>query len=126
MKTSEQIRVGTRSLWNRAKGWPVCVSFEVTHSCCADCHHCDKGGIKSEAKLLTPADYARYSRELRPGVCQLSGGEPLLREDLVDELTLNFIPLLLGSGRPLFASGLPELALELETSGYVRWEAEAA
>jgi MoaA/NifB/PqqE/SkfB family radical SAM enzyme len=84
MKTSEQIRVGTRSLWNRGKGWPVCVSFEVTHSCCADCHHCDKGGIKSEAKLLTPADYARYSRELRPGVCQLSGGEPLLREDLVD------------------------------------------
>jgi MoaA/NifB/PqqE/SkfB family radical SAM enzyme len=84
MKTSEQIRVGTRSLWNRAKGWPVCVSFEVTHSCCADCHHCDKGGIKSEARLLTPADYARYSRELRPGVCQLSGGEPLLREDLMD------------------------------------------
>jgi MoaA/NifB/PqqE/SkfB family radical SAM enzyme len=56
----------------------------VTHSCCADCHHCDKGGIKSEAKLMRPADYARYSRELKPGVCQLSGGEPLLREDLVD------------------------------------------
>ncbi len=84
MKTSEQIRVGTRSLWNRTKGWPVCVSFEVTHSCCADCHHCDKGGIKSEAKLMTPADYRRYSEELKPGVCQLSGGEPLLREDLVD------------------------------------------
>jgi MoaA/NifB/PqqE/SkfB family radical SAM enzyme len=62
----------------------VCVSFEVTHSCCADCHHCDKGGIKSEAKLMAAADYARYSRQLKPGVCQLSGGEPLLREDLVD------------------------------------------
>jgi MoaA/NifB/PqqE/SkfB family radical SAM enzyme len=82
MKTSEQIRVGVRSLWNRAKGWPVCVSFEVTHSCCADCVHCDKGGIKPEAKLMGPADYARFSRELKPGVCQLSGGEPLLRGDL--------------------------------------------
>ncbi len=84
MKTSESIRLGTRSLWNRTKGWPVCVSFEVTHSCCADCHHCDKGGIKAETRLMTPADYRRYSEELQPGVCQLSGGEPLLREDLVD------------------------------------------
>lgn len=84
MKTSESIRVGTRALWNRAKGWPVCVSFEVTHSCCADCHHCDKGGVKSEATLMMPADYRRYSEELKPGVCQLSGGEPLLREDLVE------------------------------------------
>jgi MoaA/NifB/PqqE/SkfB family radical SAM enzyme len=84
MKTSESIRVGARALWNRTKGWPVCVSFEVTHSCCADCHHCDKGGIKSEATLLKPADYRRYSEELKPGICQLSGGEPLLRQDLVD------------------------------------------
>jgi MoaA/NifB/PqqE/SkfB family radical SAM enzyme len=84
MNTSESIRLGTRSLWNRTKGWPVCVSFEVTHSCCADCHHCDKGGIKAEAKLMTPADYRRYSEELKPGVCQISGGEPLLREDLVE------------------------------------------
>jgi MoaA/NifB/PqqE/SkfB family radical SAM enzyme len=82
MKTTESARVGVRSLWNRAKGWPVCLSFEVTHSCCADCMHCDKGGIKSETTLMTPADYARYSRELKPGVCQLSGGEPLLRDDL--------------------------------------------
>jgi MoaA/NifB/PqqE/SkfB family radical SAM enzyme len=84
MKTSESFRLGARSLWNRAKGWPVCVSFEVTHSCCADCHHCDKGGIKSEATLMRPADYRRYSEQLKAGVCQLSGGEPLLREDLID------------------------------------------
>ncbi len=46
--------------------------------------HCDKGGIKAEAELMTPDDYRRYSEELKPGVCQLSGGEPLLRDDLVD------------------------------------------
>jgi MoaA/NifB/PqqE/SkfB family radical SAM enzyme len=82
MKSSESFTIGVRSLWNRTKGWPVCVSFEVTHSCCADCLHCDKGGIKQETKLMTPADYRRWSDELRPGVCQLSGGEPLLRDDL--------------------------------------------
>ncbi|TMA25338.1 MAG: dihydrofolate reductase [Deltaproteobacteria bacterium] len=36
-----------------------------------------------------------------------------LRERLVDELTVNIVPLLLGDGRPLFASGIPELPLRL-------------
>jgi MoaA/NifB/PqqE/SkfB family radical SAM enzyme len=84
MNNSEAVRLGTRSLWNRAKGWPICVSFEVTHSCVADCRHCDKGGLKHEARRLGPSDYGRFSRELKPGVIQLSGGEPLLRDDLED------------------------------------------
>ena len=44
----------------------------------------------------------------------LDGGaliRSFLREGLVDELTINIIPLVLGSGRPLFASGLPEIPL---------------
>jgi len=36
-----------------------------------------------------------------------------LQERLVDELTINVIPLVLGSGRPLFTSGLPEVSLQL-------------
>jgi dihydrofolate reductase len=36
-----------------------------------------------------------------------------LGEGLVDELTINVIPLILGAGRPLFASGIPELRLRL-------------
>ncbi len=82
LKTTESAKLGVRTLWNRAKGWPLCVSFEVTHSCVADCRHCDKGGLKNEALVMDPGDYQRYSRELKPGVCQLSGGEPLLRKDL--------------------------------------------
>jgi len=84
MKNSEAVKIGTRSLWNRTIGRPVCVSFEVTHSCVADCVHCDKGGIKEESRLMSLADYRRYSEELKPGVCQMSGGEPLLRDDLED------------------------------------------
>lgn len=84
MKNSEAVKIGTRSLWNRTKGWPICVSFEVTHSCVADCVHCDKGGIKRETALMSLDDYRWYSEELNPGVCQMSGGEPLLRDDLED------------------------------------------
>ena len=36
-----------------------------------------------------------------------------LHEGLVDELTVDVVPLVLGAGRPLFASGLPELPLHL-------------
>jgi dihydrofolate reductase len=46
----------------------------------------------------------------------LDGGaliRSFLREDLVDELTLNIVPIILGAGLPLFASGLPELRLRL-------------
>jgi MoaA/NifB/PqqE/SkfB family radical SAM enzyme len=33
---------------------------------------------------MRPADYRRYSEHLRPCVVQVSGGEPLMREDLCD------------------------------------------
>lgn len=84
MKKSESVKIGARALWDRTRGRPICVSFEVTHSCVADCVHCDKGGVKHETVLMGPADYRRYSAELKPSVCQLSGGEPLMRGDLED------------------------------------------
>ena len=84
MKRTEAVAVAAQALWDRTKGWPVCLSFEVTHSCIADCKHCDKGGIKTEPKRMVPAEYRAYSKILKPGICQISGGEPLLRDDLED------------------------------------------
>jgi MoaA/NifB/PqqE/SkfB family radical SAM enzyme len=84
MKNSETFKIGARSLWNRTRGWPICLSFEVTHSCVADCVHCDKGGVKQETDLMSVTDYRRYSQTLKPGLCQMSGGEPLMRADLED------------------------------------------
>ena len=46
----------------------------------------------------------------------LDGGaliSSFLREGLVDELTLNLIPIVLGAGVPLFSGGLPEVPLRL-------------
>ncbi|MDR2283440.1 MAG: dihydrofolate reductase family protein, partial [Sphingobacterium sp.] len=37
----------------------------------------------------------------------------LLKEDLVDELTISVIPVLLGNGTRLFKDGRPEQLLEL-------------
>lgn len=84
MKSGEAVKIGARSFWNRSLGRPVCVSYEVTHSCVADCVHCDKGGIKPDPVLMSLDDYSRSSRDLKPGLCQISGGEPLMRSDLED------------------------------------------
>jgi dihydrofolate reductase len=62
------------------------------------------------------------------GRVYLDGGALIcsfLREGLVDDLTLNLIPVLLGAGVPLFAGGLPEVPLRLVearpfSSGLVR------
>jgi MoaA/NifB/PqqE/SkfB family radical SAM enzyme len=63
---------------------PLVISFEVTLSCVANCRHCDTGGIKEIEERMEPAAYARYIRDLKPVAVQLSGGEPLLRDDLPD------------------------------------------
>jgi MoaA/NifB/PqqE/SkfB family radical SAM enzyme len=84
MKSSVGAGIALRSILSMSTHRPICVSFEVTHSCPADCMHCDKGGLRDEPSRLGPADYARLSAELKPAVCQLSGGEPLLRDDLED------------------------------------------
>ena len=78
-------RMIARGTWSFCTDRPLVVSFELTHSCTADCQHCDKGGIKPEpAGLLCAADYQRLRTELKPIMVQLSGGEPLLRKDLED------------------------------------------
>jgi len=56
----------------------------VTLSCNCNCRHCDLGGIIKDEKQIKPDDYARLTRLLNPPVVQISGGEPLLRKDIVD------------------------------------------
>ena len=60
------------------------VSFEVTDACTCYCKHCDHGGPRDESRNLKPADYRRYMDALQPCVVQVSGGEPLLRNDVVE------------------------------------------
>lgn len=82
MTSPSALRIALRSVAHLAVRRPICVSFEVTHSCPANCVHCDKGGLKAGEERMSPADYRRTARDLSPAVAQLSGGEPLVREDL--------------------------------------------
>ncbi len=63
---------------------PLAVSFELTHSCTCNCRHCDHGGILRQEKNLTVDDYRKLERETKPILLQLSGGEPFLREDILE------------------------------------------
>lgn len=63
---------------------PLIVSYEVTLSCNCNCRHCDLGGLRPGEERIGPADYARLTALYRPPLVQISGGEPLLREDIVD------------------------------------------
>jgi len=80
----ESLRIIGRGSLNWVAERPIVVSFEVTDSCTCYCKHCDHGGPKDESRLMKPADYRRYMETLRPCVVQVSGGEPLMRPDIVD------------------------------------------
>jgi MoaA/NifB/PqqE/SkfB family radical SAM enzyme len=72
---------GTRNFFT---GRPVVISFETTLSCNANCLHCDIEGHRPGEERMKPEGFRRYVDQFHPPVIQLSGGEPLLREDLLD------------------------------------------
>jgi MoaA/NifB/PqqE/SkfB family radical SAM enzyme len=80
----QSLRIIARGSRNWLTKRPIVLSFEVTDSCTAYCRHCDHGGPKDESQNMKPADYRRYMKVLRPCVVQISGGEPLMRDDIVD------------------------------------------
>jgi len=84
MSLTQSARIAGRALRNYITDKPLVISFEVTHSCTCNCLHCDRGGTTKEKELLKPGDYPALVSSLRPSVVQVSGGEPLLRKDVVD------------------------------------------
>ena len=81
---TESLGVIGRGSLNWLAGRPIVVSFEVTDACTCYCKHCDHGGPRDQSRNLKPSDYRRYMEALRPCVVQISGGEPLMRDDLVE------------------------------------------
>jgi MoaA/NifB/PqqE/SkfB family radical SAM enzyme len=81
---AESLRIIGRGSLNWLANRPIVVSFEVTDACTCYCRHCDHGGPRDESRNLRPADYRRFMEALRPCVVQVSGGEPLMRDDVVE------------------------------------------
>lgn len=67
-------------------GYPTVLSLEMTHSCTANCNHCDRGGEIEGEKQIGPYGYHHLIKTLKPVILQVSGGEPLLRDNLTDIL----------------------------------------
>jgi MoaA/NifB/PqqE/SkfB family radical SAM enzyme len=80
----ESLRIIAQGSMNWLAQRPIVVSFEVTDSCTCYCKHCDHGGPMDTSRDLKPSDYRRYMEVLRPCVVQVSGGEPLMRDDLTE------------------------------------------
>ncbi len=80
----DAIKLVRKGIYNYVTNRPLIISFEVTLSCNCNCRHCDLGGMIKDEKQIKPDDYARLTRLLNPPVVQISGGEPLLRKDIVD------------------------------------------
>jgi len=80
----DSLRIIGRGSLNWLAERPIVVSFEVTDACTCYCRHCDHGGPRDETRNLRPAEYRRYMEALRPCVVQISGGEPLMRDDVVE------------------------------------------
>jgi len=76
-------RMLARGFRNKLQNKPLSISFEVTHSCTANCWHCNWGGPIKETRLSAD-EYAAIQKELRPVVSHVSGGEPLARGDVYE------------------------------------------
>jgi len=81
--TGRLISLTKRGFGNLFSNRPLCVSFEITHACNAQCQHCHRGGPVEE-EMASASELGRIYRELSPPVVQISGGEPLLRDDVLD------------------------------------------
>ncbi len=78
-----QLSLARQGLTNIVAKRPLCVSFEITHACNADCDHCHRGGPVDEDQA-SAEDLVRIYKALAPPVIQVSGGEPMLRPDVLD------------------------------------------
>ena len=81
---SQALRLAGKAVQGYITNRPLVVSFEVTLSCNCNCCHCDLGGVVKDEEQIQPVEYERITRLLTPPVVQISGGEPLLRRDVVE------------------------------------------
>ena len=86
--TSVTLGLARRAVVNYFTKRPYCASFELTHNCNANCHHCHRGEHVPGENLATPEQLRDTLLQLRPIVAIMSGGEPLMRRDLLEIVRL--------------------------------------
>ena len=79
----QAMKLVRRGIHNYVTKRPLAIGYEVTLSCNLNCRHCDLGGLIKDEKQIKPEEYGDLTRRLSPVVALFSGGEPLLRKDIV-------------------------------------------
>jgi len=82
MSLLQGIEVAGGGIRNYITKYPMVVSYEVTLSCNCNCRHCNLGGVMKDEKQIAAEAYSDLTQRLRPVAAQISGGEPLLRQDI--------------------------------------------
>ena len=122
---SEMVIGGCKFFRYLSKGGLLDINLEVTKRCNAHCNFCDYWKEKNPSELR---DYAPVVKRLKPLSVGLTGGEPLLREDLADvigslrknfgflfiSLITNGSLLTLERGLEVWEAGLDELSISLD------------
>src|SRR5580698_4211380 len=80
MTRLEKVRAAGKFLEVKAKRRPLSVSLEVTKRCNARCDFCDYWKITDRDEMT---DFSDVIRRFDPLVVVFTGGEPMLRRDLV-------------------------------------------
>src|SRR5690242_20325516 len=80
MTPMEKVRAAGKFLQVKAMQRPLTVSIEVTKRCNARCDFCDYWKITDRDELT---DFTDVVRRFDPLVVVFTGGEPMLRRDLV-------------------------------------------
>ena len=83
LTTARKLGIAGRTIKNMIIGKPLSVSYELTFNCNANCKHCNWGEPVDEPRL-EPEVWADLVESIGSAVVQISGGEPLLRNDLCD------------------------------------------
>lgn len=121
------LRLAVCGIKNYITNSPLCASFEITYRCNALCQHCHLHHVQDK-ELASPEHYAEICHRLKPVVAQISGGEPLLRRDLLDiirkiknsngtpfiVLTTNGVLLTKEKYEQLIDAGVDEISLSLD------------
>jgi len=125
LTAAEMISGGQSFFRYMVRGGLLNINLEVTKRCNARCDFCDYWKIKAPLELT---DYVPVVKKLNPLSVGLTGGEPLLREDLADliaGLRQNFGFLHIGlvtngalltheRGLQLWNAGLDQLSISLD------------
>ncbi len=89
---------------------PICISLEITRKCNARCKHCHLGGYVEET-LASPDRYREIVSQIKPLAVLISGGEPLVRKDILEIVEAISNPL----GAPYIAVTTNGLLLNSDT-----------